>query len=363
MIYYFLIVFWVGANQMRLNKTNSFQKIQYPLIGTMFILMTTVSLAIPITTDMTRYLTLLNISRLQSLPDILSNTRFEPGYITYQWFISQISTSKNVFMILSMSIMWLIIIFSLKKMLVLTEIPMIMLGYISFFYFYNFSTNTLRQGIAAPLILLTIVYIGREEKKSGLFTFLVAISFHTTAIISLLIFIIKKFNISLKTLTIIYIISAGIMITGLNRILLMSVSGIVGGGMEETVGIYSSNSTISDYGATNRIDFLLFTTVWVLWGIGFRHFYLKENVWFEWILKAYIALSSIYLLFGFIAFSDRMAAYPWFLIPILLFYPSLNIESKFKNVWIVFCLMICVVLFFYFNVSDLYTPLNLFYYK
>lgn len=47
--------------------------------------------------------------------------------------------------------------------------------------------------------------------------------------------------------------------------------------------------------------------------LKFSNFFKKQNVYF--------------LLFGFIAYSNRIAAYSWFLIPIIIMYPLLKGEK------------------------------------
>jgi hypothetical protein len=45
------------------------------------------------------------------------------------------------------------------------------------------------------------------------------------------------------------------------------------------------------------------------------------------LVKYYVAWNCVYLLFGFVAFADRLAGYSWFLVPILVWFPVLKREK------------------------------------
>lgn len=308
------------------------------------------------------YLRVFDNNSLLTLFEALSEVRWEPGFVTYQWLLASITTSNNIFIGVSMLFMWGLLIYALKRVISFNDVPLIIFGYLSLFYFYNFSMNVVRQGFAAPLILLMIVYLGNKHYWKAMGIFLVALLFHTSAFIAVILLFIKKMNLSLKFLCAIFGISSLLMLTGINQNLMSGVATIIGGSIENSVTLYSSESMKSRYGGSvNRLDFLLFTTIWIIWALWFRNRFLKTDMFYNWLLKSYLGLSSVYILFGFIGYSDRMAAYAWFLIPILLFYPAIKMRSSNRRFWIIATMVISVVLFLYFDVFSLYKPLKLLY--
>jgi hypothetical protein len=73
----------------------------------------------------------------------------------------------------------------------------------------------------------------------------------------------------------------------------------------------------------NRMDFFIFTVFGIFAGL-FLYKYLFRDSKYEKLIKIYILFSSVFFLLGFIAYSDRIAAYSWFLLPIILWIPVFN---------------------------------------
>lgn len=312
------------------------------------------------TTDMYIYMRNLYLNQTQNLLEAFQ-TRWEPGFVIYQWILSKFTISETIFVSISASIIWWTIYVSLRKKVSIIDLSLIMFGYLSFFYLYNFSTNTLRQGIAAAFILLFIVCINNKEYKKAIFSFALACSFHVTAIISFFLFIINKFKITLKSMVVFYIFSSLLMLTGLNSILIPDLTQILGGELQSKVESYSSSTVIERYGLVNRLDFYVFTTVWVLWSLFFVKRFKVTDSFYTWIIKSYLLLSSVYLLFGFIGYSDRIAAFGWFLTPILIFYPIIKMNNKDKLFMVFSSVLLNILMFFYFNGFKVFSPLKIFY--
>ncbi|MEK4537562.1 EpsG family protein [Peribacillus sp. FSL K6-1552] len=361
MVYYLYIAFWVSVGQLVPKSVLGTKNISFCYLWLMFALMATVVFLNPITGDMELYLDVLDINSNLNWFGAISNVRWEPGFVSYQWLLAQFTTSHIVFIGISMFVMWAILISALKKVVAVKYLPLLMFGYLSLFCFYNFSMNVVRQGFAAPLIILMLVYLGNNKYRKAIVIFLTALTFHQSSIIAGPLLVIKRLNVSVRFLCVIFAVSSLLMITGLNQRLMSDVAVVFGGGLGDAVISYSSEAILSRYGSSNRIDFLIFTSTWILWGLWFRSRYLSSDEFYVWLLKCYIALSSVYILFGFIGYSDRLAAYAWFLIPILMFYPAIKMQSKYRKHWILVCMIISVVLFMYFDVFSLYKPLKLFY--
>jgi len=360
-VYYGLIVFFVICNQL-LSKSYIKNKILiYSLLFLMLCLTTLVIIVNPMAIDMTTYVSVFKISMTNTWLDSIMSVKWEPGFVTYQWLLSQITNSYIVFIIANVFIIFALIIIALKKVIPLESIPIIMLGYLSFFYFYSFLRNIIRQGIAVQFVLLIIVYLYRNEYKKAIFTFPIALSFHISSAVASILFVVKKIKLSIKTLLILYIFSAMLMISNMNKTFFLPLAKIIGGKLGSSIIRYSSEYQIERYGYINRIDFFIFTTFWIIYGLWFLKKYLNNDCFYKWLIKSYISLSILYNMFGFIAFSDRLAAYSWSLVPILLMYPSTKTFLRYRIVFLIINIIISIILFFYFDVSSLYKILKVIY--
>lgn len=361
MVLYFCIVFVVYITQLARKSLFQTKAFANCLIIVMFMFMSIVILLNPFTLDMERYLIVFQEINEFNLLQALSYVRWEPGFVIYQWLLSKVTTSPITFVLVSMVLMWGILISALKKSISPKDVPLVMLGYISLFCFYNLSRNIVRQGLATPLLLHTILYLEKSNYKKAILYLLLAVSFHKSAIVGLILFILNKLKLSIKVTFGFFILSSILMIIGLNKEIMMRLIPIIGGSYEASIINYSSENIISRYGSINRIDFLLFTTIWLILGILFKNKYLKDDRFYKWLLISYMGLSIVYVLFGFIGYSDRLAVYAWYLIPIVLFYPVINMKSKYRFFWITTNIVITIGLLFFFEIPLLYRPISLLY--
>lgn len=361
MAYYYFIVLLVLISA--LAKGSIFQTKIFGNFLTVIMLCLTVTIVImnPLTIDMVRYIGVLEENSTFTLFEAFTRVRWEPGFVFYQWIISKVSSSHIFFMAATVLSILFITLKGLKKIVPQIYIPLIFIGYLSLFYYFNFLRNIIRQGFAVSFILLIIVFLAQEKTKQAVLYFFLAISFHISAVISSLLFVVRKFNISIKLLCIFYIIGALTMLTGINQKIMSQFSMLIGGRIGSSIARYASDSLITNYGSSNRIDFLLFTSFWLILGVCFYKYFLKKDYLYESILKAYITFSTIFVIFGYIGYSDRLAAYAWYLIPIIHFYPIIKMKGKYKILWIFVLLGICIGMFYFFDVSLLYQKLKLIY--
>lgn len=361
MAYYYIVIVLVTISflaQGSIFRTKLYSSV---LIFLMYCLTVAVVLINPITIDMGRYLGILQENHTLTWFEALARVRWEPGFVTYQWLISKISVSYNIFIIITISLIWLITIKALSRIVSYIYIPLILIGYLSLFYYFNFLRNVIRQGFAVSLIFLMIVFLSENKTKSALFYIILSISFHISAAIGGLLFVIKKLNLSIKFLCVAYLLSAFTMLTGLNQTIMTSILFLIRGRIGSSIARYSSDSIIMNYGTTNRIDFLIFTTFWLVLGLYFYKMFLKNDYFYEWLIKAYLTFSTIFLLIGYIGYSDRIAAYAWHLIPIIIFYPIIKMKSKYKLALYALSIIVCISIVYFFELQSLYQGLKLIY--
>lgn len=328
------------------------------LLAYIVLLVVAIGLKNPIAGDMERYLSYLDVMKNVSLFDSFVLTRWEPGFVLFQWVVSKISSSYILFIPMSIITVLLIMTTSLKKVIPYNKIPLIMFGYLSLFSFYNLLNNILRQGFSIAFLLLMLVYLEKNKYVHATFFLIIAICFHTTAFVGIIIIIFYKMNISLNKYIIIYFITALTLVLNINQNLISLLPLSMFDGAESYIQQYTSENFMSNYGGINRLDFFLFSIFWFFLSLFFYKRYLYNDLFYLLVIKAYAIYGSFFFLFGFISYSDRLAVYSWFLIPLILFYPLINMISKYKIVWITFGITICVVMMYVFNISDYFTVLS-----
>lgn len=181
----------------------------------------------------------------------------------------------------------------------------------AWFPYVNYSTNTLRQGLAASLVVLALSPKGARSGWPRLLILWSACLVHWSAVApAVLVTIYLWLRPSRQLLWLLVTGSVVLFVTGANAVLLESVAN-----MYESSRTYTELSTFGLYGAEgNRLDFLLFT------GALIAALVVGERVtgYANPALDAFLVLCIGYFLFGFIAFSDRMAAFAWIYWPVAL---------------------------------------------
>lgn len=356
-LYYYLLLCFLSLNLV--TKNSLFQSKFYAniLLVYMTVLIVIINMVNPITADMRRYLDNLNIMQNIGLLDVITESRWEPGFVTFQLLLSKISTSYFLFMFISALFILLIIINALKKIVPYDKIPLIMFGYLSLFSFYNLMNNILRQGFSIVFLLVMLMFLKENKYLFAVISLIIATSFHTTAIIGAVLIILYKMNVSFKTYVSIFFAAALSMILNVNQrvvsLLPISLMDDAGGYIQQ----YTSESSILRYGAVNRLDFLVFSVFWFLLALFFYKRYLSDDLFYGLAIRAYAIYGPIFFLFGFISFSDRLAVYGWFYIPLLLFYPVIKVKTKYKFIWLFTSLIACILMLYVFDVSDYYSYL------
>lgn len=357
MFYYY---FFIGLLILNLITNKSlFQSNFYAklLLIYVIVLFLVVGVTNPITADMSTYLKYSDIMENVSLFDSLNLTRWEPGFIIFQWFLSNINTSHTFFILISNLLILLLIVQSLKKVVPFNKIPLIMFGYLSLFSFYNLINNILRQGFSIAFLLVMLICLEKNKYLQSIIFLIIATMFHTTAIIGAIIIIFYKINVLLNKYIYIYFIAALTMVLNINQRLVSLLPFSLIGDVENYIQQYTSETSLLRYASVNRLDFLLFSVFWFVFGLFLYKRYLFKDSFYLLIIKAYAVYGAIFFLLGFISFSDRLAVYSWFLIPLILFYPVIKMRTNFKVVWAFLGLAICIVMTYVFNVNEYFSVL------
>lgn len=243
----------------------------------------------------------------------------EPLFDIFQWLVAKTFGSFKLFVALVWIIIFINFYKTLKNIFDSSMLLFVFVSYLSFFIFFNYVVNVMRQGLAISFILLAIsILVINKNKFTFYISILIAPLLHITALpLSIILITLRLFNIKFVIIT--WALSILVFVTGIN-------ARIFSGLEFELMDIYTSSSLYARYSSINRIDFLAFSVFFAILFIFFSR-RLKSDA-YNILLKIYLIFNIYFLLLGFIAFNDRLAAYSWMLIPILLWYAVPNTTNE-----------------------------------
>ncbi|MHA3083452.1 EpsG family protein [Acinetobacter sp. ANC 5383] len=204
-------------------------------------------------------------------------------------------------------------------------------AYLSLPSFLSMSINVIRQGVSLAILLYAYSLFLRKNDlfKVILFTFL-ALIFHLTSIIPILIFLIAYFipcnkNKAFNFLLLIYFIA---LISAYLNYGFLNISPALVDllGNDRRAGYLSGDS--SEYKVGFKFQFVVFNTFFLFLSLYVRRKLKNDDIKHNYnILISYYIISSIVLFLAFqLPFSDRWGLFSWILIPFLiapLFYSPL----------------------------------------
>lgn len=253
--------------------------------------------------------------------------RHEPLFSLLQWIVVNSIGSFKLFLVVVWFIIFMNFYKAVKNLFNKVDILFVFVTYFTFFIFFDYVLNAMRQGLAMSFLVLSLSILVTNSSK---FTFYISIIlaplFHITSLpFSIVLLLFKWFRPKLRTVFFFWLLSIILFVTNLNSRIFSTFS-------FEALEIYSSDRIIERYSAVNRIDFLVFGIFFAFVGfIVWKYVFNRENNEYKNILSLYLLFNMIFLFFGFIAYSDRLASYSWILIPIILWksiYKTKNYRYK-----------------------------------
>lgn len=271
------------------------------------------------------------------------------------WLTAQVSGNPRVFLLVICCLFLLPFLKTLNKLFLPWQATLMLFTYLNFPFFVSYTQNTIRQGVALALFMYAIaLWLKHEKSKKYYFILLVTPFIHWACLpFSLILFFSAKIKLRLRVLYGIWGVLAIFFITNLNISLARPFQKII-----PNLGDYTGSATLMAYGGkVNRIDFLLFSAFLIAL-VSFLYFYVHRDETYKNMIKIYVMFNSVFLLLGFVAFSDRIAIYSWFLAPLLLWYPIL--KSKKELTITKLSLIVIVLIIGYVSGSiNYYNPFNL----
>ncbi len=211
-------------------------------------------------------------------------------------------------------------------------------------WYYTSAVNGIRQGLATPLAILSVIYFTNKKYIKSLIFMTISAGFHlSTVLIIPFVFLTK---IRYKNFVYVFALCALFYPIGVNELIVKFISDLLG------IGLYESIKYYLDNGLKGWIGFHSILFIYsIFWFIIFhlsRRFVIKDKVIiFEKFIMIYGILCMIYFIFGFGNFSNRYAFTAWCFIPIVqyVFFQLLSINKTLK-----FCLsyFLLIISFFIF---------------
>ncbi|MCE4950833.1 EpsG family protein [Staphylococcus hominis] len=264
-------------------------------------------------TDYKSYMLFFQTIKDISFVELLQIDYFEPIFKIVTWILLKFSIDNTYFLIVLLTNLLFCIGFYKffeNKILSITSLYL----YSNFSFFLIMSSNILRQTLVIALI---IIIISNYKKHKFLIPFLPFI--HLSSLPILLFLIVHKW-VKIKYIIITLFISLIFFLTNINSFIF---------GKMAFISEYNNKYIFEYYGETgNRMDFFILTLMIILFSVFLYKFKYISHFIFK-----YTLITGIYFyLFGFQAFSERLAIYNWYLI--IIFIPLLLKILKKENYYI-----------------------------
>lgn len=183
--------------------------------------------------------------------------------------------------------------------------------------FAAYTGVVVRQGLAVAALLPALVLAATRRRTGVMFVLLTCAGLlHWTAVAPALAVVAVRFlGLRLKALVAGWAALAVTYVLGAQQRLL----GGLGARLAQ-LDDYTDPSLLLAYrGGVNRLDFLALSAAILIAALIARRWVGEDSV-YDRLVAGYVLFSGVFLLFGFIAFSDRLASYSWFVAPLLVWY-------------------------------------------
>jgi len=287
-----------------------------------------------------------------------SYNRFEPAFSILTVIISRFGDFQ--FFLIFLSIIQILLLLMVLSKFYSTKLVMLGgLTFLSYFVYFNLSINIIRQGIALPLIVLSVLHLCSENNKRAYFFALLACLFHYSSILIFISLILAKIFRSPRRYISLWVCVS--ILSALNFFELISTFVFDILGISQQYAHILSDYAQSRYVTGFRIDFFLFSSL-PFGFIFFRKFFkIKYDERLIRLESIYFILNSAFIAAFFIPFSDRIGVFSWILVPLMfLFYNSkpkyrYKITEDINRPLLLFCS--CIAVGIVGCVSFIYHPL------
>ena len=242
--------------------------------------------------------------------------------------IRLITVEPFVFFFISLSIYVVFYYKFLKRSLGYNALIVLISSFVYLNYF-EYGTNTLRAGMALSLCLFGIAKEYKIYHK--IFFFICAVLVHKSVALIILGYIISYKSKSLRPLVIFWCTMVILQLSGIFELSILKLM-IMGFDDSNNYTRYLGKSSLG-YNVGLRLDFITYSAIPLIavwFYVHKKHF--KDNYYLT-IVKTYLFVNAIWMMFVRMPFTDRIAYLSWVLIPFIILYPLLcynHIKTKYS---------------------------------
>jgi hypothetical protein len=280
----------------------------------------------------------------QSAASGLSNFKInDPGFSLFTEFCAKNMGAAGYFFILS-ALYLLPAWFAIKRFSPNNTLLLLLL-YVSSILFWSNGVNGIRIGIASSLFLLAVTYAHKRWMQAIIF--ILALTFHKSILLPIMAYILTLFYSNSKVYIYWWLLSIGLSL-------------LLGGFWENFFASFNlGDERFSGYLTKKpdagvfayigfRWDFLVYSAIPVVLGAIYilkKHY--TEKIYIQ-LFNTYLVANSFWILVIRANYSNRFASLSWFLMPILLLIPLLNLRIWPKQESIIALMLILSYSFTYY---------------
>jgi hypothetical protein len=259
-----------------------------------------------------------------SLGRFLAGGESDKGFFVFQYLLAKVSGDQRLLMG-SIALVICLSYWSAIRLLVPPAAAVVVFfATVMFPFFAFYVSNTARQGMAVSLVLLALSAASRNTRTMRVLAsvaLVVAVSVHLSAMLPAAAVVMLMVRLpSVKFCLLVWLASAALFVSGLNARLtsLLPIS-------DQRFSQYSGFRTVADYaGGVNRLDFFALSALLIVGVIFLRSRIVSESAAEErtsqFLVCGFVLFNAIFLCLGFLAYSDRVAAYSWLMTPVVVGY-------------------------------------------
>lgn len=189
--------------------------------------------------------------------------------------------------------------------------------------FYNFGVNGLRNGLACSILFLAITYFLENKYLPAVIVCILAFGTHRSMALPIMAILLARYVVKDYRYAV-YGWIACIIISVVAGNLFVNLLGDIG--FDERLSNYNTSEYDDSFSSSGfRIDFLIYSVPPIIlsWNLLVKH-KIKDD-WYRILSTAYCIANAFWILIIRIAFTNRFAYLSWFLYPILIAYPIMNL--------------------------------------
>jgi len=256
-------------------------------------------------------------------------TAREPFYVVFMWVVSNGGQSTAWLYFCIGVACTMAYVFGILKLVPWWQAPLIWLTTLALGFFTSYASLVARQGLSMAMMFAAVCLILAGVRTRWWILLLTASALiHWSAIpIAVTVALVTLARVRLRVAVAVWATVAVLFLAGVQERLLGPVAGLVPG-----LTGYVDVSLNRDYlGGVNRRDFFVFSLAILIVGLV-AVWKGAPTPWYPRLVVLYCAVNTYFLLFGFINFSDRLAAYSWTLAPLVLATPFAYPRTTFGRI-------------------------------